>query len=77
MNEISFALVDKWRSSILVSGSGKEDFFKHACASVRVEAQASAPGAAMKVTLRRDMASLSPPYRLLHGYVARTDQWVE
>src|SRR5260221_3348256 len=30
MNEISFALVDKWRCSILVSGSGKEDFFKHA-----------------------------------------------
>jgi len=36
MNEIAFALVDKWRGSILVSGSGKEDFFKHACASVQV-----------------------------------------
>jgi hypothetical protein len=44
MNEISFPLLDKWRCSISLGGSGKEDFFKHTCASMLVEAQASAPG---------------------------------
>src|SRR5712671_1890924 len=57
MNEISFPLLDKWRCSISLSGSGKEDFFKHTCASMLVEAQASAQGAVMKVILRRPQPS--------------------
>src|ERR1700687_1444586 len=53
MNEVSFPLLDKWRCSISLSGSGQEDFFKHTCASMLVEAQASAPDAVIKVMLRR------------------------
>ncbi len=53
MNEISFPLLNKWRCSISLSGSGKEDFFKHTCASMLVEAQESAPGAVMIVMLCR------------------------
>jgi DNA-binding MarR family transcriptional regulator len=57
MNEISFPLLNKWRCSISLSGSGKEDFFKHACASMLVEAQASAPSIVMTVILRRSAQS--------------------
>jgi len=39
MNEISFPLLYKWRCSISLNGSGKENFFKHNRASVLMEAQ--------------------------------------
>src|SRR5260370_36687850 len=37
MNEISLPLLDKWRCSISLSGSGKEDFFKHDRVSISME----------------------------------------
>jgi hypothetical protein len=37
MNEISLPLLDKWRCSISLSGSGKEDFFKHDRISISME----------------------------------------
>jgi hypothetical protein len=40
MNEISFPLLDKRRCSISLSGSGKEDFFKHNRASMLMETPA-------------------------------------
>jgi hypothetical protein len=53
MNEISLALLNKWRCSISHSGSGKEDFFKHDRVSMLLEARASVQGAVMKIMLRR------------------------
>src|SRR5215470_14336262 len=37
MNEISFPLLDKWRCSISLSSSGKEDLFKHDRVSISME----------------------------------------
>jgi len=37
MKEISLPLIDKWRCRISLSGSGKEDFFKHDRASISME----------------------------------------
>jgi hypothetical protein len=53
MNKISLPLLDKWRCSISLSGSGKEDFFKHTRASMLVEARDSVQGALMKIMLRK------------------------
>jgi hypothetical protein len=47
MAKISFPLLDKRRCPVSLSVSGKEDFFKHTCASMLLEAQASVPGVAM------------------------------
>jgi len=38
MTKVSFPLLDKRRCSISFGVSGKEDFFKHTCASMLVEA---------------------------------------
>src|SRR5271166_7175462 len=70
MNEIPFALFDKRRCSIFLSGSGKEDFFKHTCASMLVEAQASAPGAVMKVKLCGSRSIICKKARILRRDLA-------
>jgi hypothetical protein len=53
MNEISFPLLDKWRCSISLSGSRKEDFFKHIRTSMLMAVYGSAPDAMMEVMLAR------------------------
>ena len=53
MAKISFPLLDKRFCSISFGVSGKEDFFKHTCASMVVKAQASAADAVTKVMLEK------------------------
>jgi len=57
MNEISLALLDKWRCSISPSGSGKEEFFKHNRASALMEAQPRSQRTAKKIMLLASRAA--------------------